>query len=295
MNTNKMFTGSMPAIVTPFNADASAVDYDSLANLLSVQLSAGVTGIVVCGSTGESATLSPAEYSKVIGFTVDQVKGSVPVIAGIGTNSTQIGIELGKLIRELKVDGGLVVTPPYNKPPQRGVIEHFRQIKTASSGLPLIAYNIPGRSSLNLTPDTIAALAKEKLIVAVKESTGNMDQVMDTIAACEDKISILSGEDSLVHAIMACGGHGVISASQNVAPKGFAELTTANLKGDFNTGAKIQLQLLPLVRAMFVETNPIPAKVGLQLQGVIKHSSVRLPLVPALESTIEKVKSVITK
>ena len=295
MNTNKMFTGSMPAIVTPFTADASSVDYDSLANLLSVQLAAGVTGIVVCGSTGESATLSQAEYSKVIAFTVEQVKGLVPVIAGIGTNSTQVGIELGKLIRELKVDGGLVVTPPYNKPPQRGVIEHFRQIKSASSGLPLIAYNIPGRSSLNLTPDTIAALAKEKLIVAVKESTGNMDQVMDTIAACNDQISILSGEDSLVHAIMSCGGHGVISASQNVAPKGFAELTAANLKGDFATGAKIQLQLLPLVRAMFVETNPIPAKVGLLLQGVIKHSSVRLPLVPALESTIEKVKSVITK
>jgi 4-hydroxy-tetrahydrodipicolinate synthase len=289
--SNKMFVGSMPALVTPFNQDATAVDYDSLDNLINVQIKAGVTGLVVCGSTGEAATLSAAEYSEVISFVVEKSKGQVPVVAGIGTNSTNSAVETTKHLCELKVDGILVVTPPYNKPPQRGVIEHFRNIKKASNGIPLIAYNIPGRSSLNLTADTIGQLAKENLIVAVKESTGNMDQVLDTIVACEDRISILSGEDSLVHAIMSSGGHGVISASQNVAPKGFVELVNANLKGDFASGAKIQMKLLPIVRAMFIETNPIPAKVGLKLQNVIKHDSVRLPLVSALESTVEKVRS----
>lgn len=284
--------GAYPAIVTPFDEDGTNVDYESLDNLLQVQLKAGVHGIVVCGSTGELATLSYEEYKSVVSFVVSKVNGQIPVVAGIGTNSTNIASQFGETLKSLKVDGILVVTPPYNKPPQRGLIEHFRQIKKVSS-LPLIAYNIPGRSALNVTPSTINLLAEQGLIIGVKESSGNMDQVMDLIALCRDKIAILSGEDSLVHALITCGGHGVISATQNVAPRGFVELVEFNKKNDVKSAAEIQLKLLPIVRAMFVETNPIPAKVGLHLQGVIKYPSVRLPLVPAEQATIEKVKSVL--
>jgi len=280
--------GSFPALVTPFTADATRIDFDSFANLLEVQKKAGVTGYVVCGSTGESATLSPDEYRRAIEFVVQFSNDEKPVIAGIGTSSTAVAVELAAMHRELGVHATLVVTPPYNKPPQRGVIEHFRAIKQ-SSGLPLIAYNIPGRAALNVTPQTIHALAKEGLIIGVKESSGSMDQVLDLLALVEDSIAVLSGEDSLVHAMMASGGHGVISASQNAAPKQFAELCEANLRGDFATGKRIQASLLPLIRALFTETNPIPVKVALKLQGVIASDAVRLPLVPAEAATVEKV------
>ena len=291
LNRKDIF-GSFPALVTPFTADGSAIDFASFEALLAVQKSAGVTGYVVCGSTGESATLTPDEYKKAIEFVVQFNKKEKPVIAGIGTSSTAVACELGKLHAACGVDATLVVTPPYNKPPQRGIIEHFRSIKKAA-GLPLIAYNIPGRSALNVTPQTVNALADEGLIIGVKESSGNIDQVLDLIALVEDKIAVLSGEDSLVHVMMASGGHGVISASQNAAPKQFADLVAADLAGDFSTGKRIQAAILPLVRAMFVETNPIPVKVALKLQGVIKHDTVRLPLVPAESTTIERVKKII--
>jgi 4-hydroxy-tetrahydrodipicolinate synthase len=290
--TRKDLFGSFPALVTPFTSDGTKIDFSSFEALLEVQKKAGVTGYVVCGSTGESATLTQEEYKKAIEFVVSFNKKEKPIIAGIGTSSTAVAAELGKLHRDIGVDATLVVTPPYNKPPQRGVIEHFRSIQK-SSGLPLIAYNIPGRSALNVTPQTINILADEGLIIGVKESSGNMDQVLDLLALVEDKIAVLSGEDSLVHAMMASGGHGVISASQNAAPKQFADLCHANLKGDFISGKKIQAALLPLVRALFIETNPIPVKVALKLQGVIASDMVRLPLVHAEPSTIENLKKVL--
>ena len=290
--TKSDISGSFPALVTPFSADGKSIDFDSFRNLLDVQKQANVTGYVVCGSTGESATLTPAEYEKAISFVVDYANGEKPVIAGIGTSSTQVAADLALIHKKLKVDATLVVTPPYNKPTQKGIIEHFKAIKSAS-GMPLIAYNIPGRSALNVVPATINTLADQKLIIGVKESSGNMDQVLDLIALTGEKIAILSGEDSLVHVMMASGGHGVISASQNAAPSAFADLVQADLKGDFQSGQKIQSSLLPLVRAMFVETNPIPVKAALHLQKVIAHPTVRLPLTAAEDSTIEKLKIVL--
>lgn len=282
------FKGTYTALATPFNADGS-LDLDSLANLCDFQLKAGVNGFVACGSTGEAATLSEEEYRKIVTFVQERAKGKVPVVAGIGTNDTRRAWAQAVMLSELRVDGILVVTPPYNKPPQRGIVEHFRAVK-GHTELPIIAYNIPGRSAANILPVTLDQMAKENLIVSVKESSGNMDQVLDIIALIGKKVSILSGEDSLVHAMMASGAHGVISASANVAPELFVQMTDAFAAGRFEESRDTQLKLLPIVRALFTETNPIPAKVGLHLRGVIKHPTVRLPLVPAEASTVQKMK-----
>ena len=296
--TAKNLHGAFPALATPFLADGSKVDYDSLANLVDVQIAGGVDGLVVCGSTAEAATLEFDEYRAVLQFVSDRIKGGKPIIAGIGTSSTKQAQAFAQVHRELKVDAILISTPPYNKPPQQGVIEHFRQIKTASAGIPLIAYNIPGRAGLNLTTSTVKAMVTEGLVIGLKEASGNFEQVLDVIAACQPfikdgKMAILSGEDSYAHALIASGGQGIISASQNVAPKQFSDLVHAHYNGKPEQARDIQLELLPLVHAMFMETNPIPVKVGLALQGVIKSPAVRLPLIAAEPATVERIKQVL--
>lgn len=292
MLTKDRFKGTFTALCTPFTQDGGAIDFTSFEKLIDYQLGAGVDGLVVCGSTGEAATLSEDEYLSAVKFVRSKTKGRSFCVAGVGSSDTKRCCSLASAATELGADGILVTTPPYNKPQQRGVVEHFRALSKVTT-LPLIAYNIPGRSALNLLPQTIATLADEGLIIGVKESSGNMDQVLDTLALVRDKISVVSGEDSLVNALMASGGHGVISASANVAPELFVKLTRAALSGEWSTARDAQFDLLPIVRAMFIETNPIPAKVGLHLKGVIAHPTVRLPLVAAEKTTVERVKSVL--
>jgi 4-hydroxy-tetrahydrodipicolinate synthase len=284
--------GTLTAIVTPFTADSSAVDYDSFGKLLEFQIASGVSGIVVCGSTGEAATLNDDEYRKVVSFCREATRQKVLCIAGVGTNSTLRACEMATLLDGIGVDGILLVAPPYNKPSQEGIAEHFRRVKK-STRLPLIAYNIPGRSAVNILPQTLARLAEEGCIEGIKESSGSMDQVMDIAALCCKKASLLSGEDSLVTATMSCGGRGVISASANVIPSIFVELTRAALAGDFAGSLEKQFEALPVVRSMFIETNPVPAKAALKELGLIKHASVRLPLLEASGETLSKLRAIL--
>jgi len=284
--------GTFPAIVTPFSKDGASVDFDSLYNLIEYQISARVDGLVVCGSTGEAQTLSDEEYQKVISFTKEKVNGRIPVIAGIGTNSTMKGIAAAKLLDEIAVDGILLVAPMYNKPTQKGIIAHFEQIKRATR-LPIIAYNVPGRTGVNILPATIATLVKQGTICGLKEASGSMDQVLDILAQVRDHCSVVSGEDSLVCSLMLAGGKGVISASANIIPEIFVEITTAAINGDWERAREAQFKALPWVRLMFVETNPIPVKTAVALKGVIKYPTLRLPLMPAEDSTVEKIKALL--
>jgi 4-hydroxy-tetrahydrodipicolinate synthase len=278
------FSGTWPAIVTPFTADAAAVDYQSLGSLLEFQHANGVEGIVVCGSTGEAATLEPEEYREVIAWVVQWCRGKLPVVAGIGASSTARAVASAQELNAAGLDGLLVVTPPYNKPPQAGLIEHFRAVKRATA-LPMIAYNVPGRTGINMQPATVGVLAREGTIAALKDASGSIEQLLETLRECEGRLSVLAGEDSLVYPTMSCGGSGTISASANVAPKEFVGITGRYLAGDTAGAAQQQLELLPLVRALFMETNPIPVKTALALKGVIASAAVRLPLVAASEAT----------
>lgn len=279
------FKGALTAIVTPFSSDGKAVDFDSLKRLVDFQLRSKIDGIVVCGSTGEAATLREDEYRDVVSFVRAETKGKVPCIAGIGTNDTSRAVELAAWLDTVGLDALLVVAPPYNKPPQKGIIAHFTAIR-GTTGLPLIAYNIPGRSGVNIQPSTLAAMHREGVINAVKESSGNVDNTLEITMHTDRKLPVLSGEDAQVIAIMANGGTGVISATGNVIPERFVAMTHAALEGDFATALREQVAALPIVKAVFMETNPIPAKVALTQMGVLKHATVRLPLVAAEAATV---------
>lgn len=279
--------GTFTAIVTPFGPGGGAVDFESLKALLEFQLGAGVQGIVACGSTGEAATLSPSEYLEVVRYTVKHLQGRAPCIAGVSSSSTARACEIAPELKQIGVDALLVSGPPYNKPPQAGLLEHFRSIHK-SCGLPIIAYNIPSRTGVNILPETIGVLAAEGTVCAVKEASGSMDQMLDLLRTLEGKTPVLSGEDSLVAPLMSCGGSGVISASANVAPAQFKEMTDAALSGNVVAAGHVQISLLPLIRALFCEPNPIPAKTALALLGVIRSPAVRLPLVDARAETVQR-------
>lgn len=293
INSNSL-RGTWPAIVTPFSKDASAIDRDSLANLIEYQIGAGVDGIVVCGSTGEAQTLTDDEYQRVVTFTKDTIKGRVPLISGIGTNATAKAVAYARLLEEIGIDGILVVAPPYNKPPQRGMIAHFEAIKKAAS-LPLVAYNVPGRTGVNLLPATLATMARQGTIVGIKEASGSMDQVLDLLAQVREISSVMSGEDSLVNSMMASGGKGVISASANIIPELFVEITSAALNGDWEKAREAQFKALPWIRLMFAETNPIPVKTAVAMKGIIQNASVRAPLCQAEESTIQRISELLSR
>lgn len=270
--------GVFTALVTPFAKDGS-LDLRSLEKLIDFQLKAGIHGFVACGSTGEAATLSPQEYLKVVGAVRERTRGVCPCIAGISVSSTAVAVETAKAASEIGCDALLVAAPPYNKPSQAGLIEHFRALKQATA-LPLIAYNIPGRSGVGFTPATLGALSSEGLIIGIKDSTGSVDLVADTINAVGPRCQVLSGEDSLTLAVLAYGGTGVISASANALPNEFVELTTAFFEGELADARRTQLSLLAKIRALFVESNPVPVKTVLALKGIIAEPTVRLPLVP---------------
>jgi 4-hydroxy-tetrahydrodipicolinate synthase len=268
------FSGSMCALVTPFRR--GAVDYPALEALVEAQIAGGQKALVPCGSTGESATLSHEEHSAVVAAVVRAVRGRVPVIAGTGSNSTAEAIRLTREAEESGAAGALLISPYYNKPTQDGIVEHYAAVAKASK-LPLIVYNIPGRTASTIEPATLARLAEIDTIVAVKESTGSLDRVMDTIAACGDRLAVLSGDDSLALPMIAMGAVGVISAVANVVPAEMARLADAALAGRWDEARRLHYRILPLIRACFLETNPIPMKAALALLGRCEDE-LRLPL-----------------
>jgi 4-hydroxy-tetrahydrodipicolinate synthase len=276
----------MVALVTPFRA--GVVDYAALEALVEAQIAAGQSGLVPCGSTGESATLSHEEHTEVVRFVVEKARGRIPVIAGTGSNSTAEAVRLTREAERAGAQGALLISPYYNKPTQAGIFEHYRAVAEASS-LPLIVYNIPGRTASTIEPETLARLAEIDRVVGLKDSTGSMDRVSDTIAACRGRLAVFSGDDSLTLPIVAMGGAGVISAVANVVPREMAELARLSLEGRLEEARRLHYRLLPLMRAAFLETNPIPVKAAMALLGRCSDE-VRLPLLPMTESPRERLR-----
>ena len=279
---NTIFTGMATAIVTPMAADGS-IDYEALGRFIEFQIENGINALVVMGTTGENATIEPEDQKKVIAFTVEKVAKRVPVIAGTGTNNTEHVLANTKAACEVGADAVLVVTPYYNKATQNGLYKHFTTIADAST-VPVILYNVPGRTGCNLLPKTVARLAAHPNIVAVKEATGNMAQMVEIMHLCGDKIDVYSGEDALTVAMMAMGGAGTISVLSNVAPKEAGAMTDACKEGRFADAAKMQCDLLPLINALFSEVNPIPAKAGTAALG-FGTDTLRLPLTSMEDAT----------
>ena len=278
---NTIFTGMATAIVTPMTRDG--IDYEALGRFLEFQIENGINAIVVMGTTGENATIEYAEQKEIIRFTVEKVAGRVPVIAGTGTNNTDHVIHNTKAACEVGADAVLVVTPYYNKATQNGLYQHFMTVADAST-VPVILYNVPGRTGCNLLPKTVARLAEHERIVAIKEATGNMAQMVEIMHLCGDKIDVYSGEDALTVPMMAMGAAGTISVLSNVAPKESVAMTDACKAGDFKTAAKMQADFLPLINALFSEVNPIPAKAGVSAMG-FGEENLRLPLTPMEDAT----------
>jgi 4-hydroxy-tetrahydrodipicolinate synthase len=281
--------GVLPAIVTPFTKDGSAVDKKSLANLVDTLLKGGVHGIVACGSTGEATTLSDEEYVQVVQVVRERTAGKVPCVAGISVSSTNRAVQIARVIKELGCDAILVATPPYNKPSQAGIIEHFKAIY-AASGLPLIAYNVPGRSGVAMTSATLGTLSQQGLITSIKEASGSIDSLADTMLTVKPDCQVLSGDDSLFLPVLAYGGRGVISVVGNALPKEMVALYEAFERGEISEARRIQLQLLPKCRTAFAETNPVPIKAALALMKIIENDTVRLPLTPLSPATMERVR-----
>jgi len=286
-----MFKGSIVAIVTPFSAKGSklVVDEKKLRDLIEFQIKNGTCGIVPCGTTGESATLTFEEHERVIEITIEQVKKRVPVIAGTGSNSTEEAIMLTKQAAEDGADASLQVSPYYNRPTQRGLYEHFKAVAN-SVKIPIILYNIASRTGVNIEPETIARLANDcKNIVAVKEASGNLEQMSRIKALCPANFELISGDDGLTLPVLGIGGVGIISVVANVAPLDVANLVAAFEKGDIKKAQSLHYKLLPLVKAMFIETNPIPVKTALGLMGMCEPD-LRLPMYALSPENLEKLK-----
>ena len=273
---NTIFTGMATAIVTPMTENS--IDYEALGRFIEFQIENGINAIVVMGTTGENATIEPEDQKEVIRFTVEKVAKRVPVIAGTGTNNTEHVLANTKAACEVGADAILVVTPYYNKATQNGLIRHFTTIADAST-VPVILYNVPGRTGCALQPKTVAKLAEHPNIVGLKEATGNMSQMVELMHLCGDKIDIYSGEDALTVPMMAMGGAGTISVLSNVLPAESVAMTDACIAGDYKTAAAMQCKLLHLINALFSEVNPIPAKAAVSAMG-FGEENLRLPLTP---------------
>ena len=274
-----MFHGAIVATVTPFRN--GKLDRSALKKLVKFQIDSGTDGIVPCGTTGESATLSFDEHERVIDTVLQAVDGRVPVIAGTGSNNTKEAVALTRYAKRAGASAALVITPYYNKPTQDGLCRHFRAVAESVS-IPIILYNVPGRTGVNMTAHTVAQLAEVPNIVGVKEASGNLNQVCDIIRMTPRKFCVLSGDDALFFPMMALGAKGVISVTSNVAPGLMAELYDTYVIGEISRARDIHYQLWPLFQALFLETNPIPAKTALAMMKVIREE-VRLPLSPMAE------------
>ena len=271
-----IFTGAATAIVTPFCGDE--VDYEQFGRLIEWQIAEGIDAIVACGTTGEGSTLTDEEHRRVIEYAVKKVNGRVPVIAGTGSNDTAYAIELTKFACEAGADAMLVVTPYYNKATQKGLIRSFEAVADVSTK-PIILYNVPSRTGCNLLPSSAAALAEHPNIVAIKEACGNISQIAELAALTRGKLDIYSGNDDQIVPVLSLGGKGVISVLSNIMPKATSEICHKFFAGDVAGSAKMQLDLLPLINALFCEVNPIPAKAAVAAMG-FGENSLRLPLTP---------------
>ena len=271
-----MFSGSLVAIVTPFSK--GKFDEKVMADLIEFHIANGTQGIVPCGTTGESATLTPQEHERVVAVTVDVVNKRIPVIAGTGSNSTDEAIIFTKHAKAVGADGALLITPYYNKPTQEGLFRHFEAVAKAVD-LPQILYNIPGRTSINMLPDTTARLSQIPSIIGIKEGSGSLQQVSEIIHRSKPGFLVLSGDDPLTLPMMSLGGKGVITVTANVAPTDMAHMVSAALKGDYERARTLHFKLTPLFSALFLETNPIPVKAALAMMGKMSEE-VRLPLTP---------------
>ncbi len=284
--------GSMVAIVTPMKD--GAVDLRSLRELVEWQIVEGTDGIVPCGTTGEAATLTAAERADVIRTVVEQARGRVLVIAGAGSNATHEAVESVKMAKELKADAALVVTPYYNKPTPEGLYRHYMAIWEAAH-FPLVAYNVPGRTAVDMMPETVARLAKAGAIAGIKEATANMDRQVQLVEKVgKDAIAYLSGDDFTVLPYIACGGHGVISVVANIVPRAMKELVVAARKPDLAKALEKQVAMAELNRMMFVETNPGPVKAAVALLGKAT-SEIRLPLAPPSEASVAKIRDAMVR
>ncbi|MBA4396761.1 MAG: 4-hydroxy-tetrahydrodipicolinate synthase [Syntrophus sp. (in: bacteria)] len=283
-----MFKGAMVAIVTPFKK--GKVDEVALRKLIEFQIKNGTDGIVPCGTTGESSTLSHEEHDRVIEITIDAVKKRVPVFAGTGSNSTAEAIQLTRHAYKAGADGAMMVSPYYNRPTQEGIYQHYKAVAEAVP-IPIIVYNIPGRTGSNINPETLARLAKIKNIVGVKEASGSIKQMSDVINLCGPNFIVLSGDDAFTLPLMAMGGHGVISVVSNVAPADMAGLVDAFAAGDLKKAQALHFKLSGLIDALFIETNPAPVKAALSLMNKISYE-IRLPLCQLADPNYEKLKKV---
>jgi len=280
----KTFQGSMVAMVTPFRD--GGVDEDKIRELVEFHVKNGTDAIIPCGTTGESPTLSHAEHKRVVEVTIEAAAGRVPVVAGTGSNSTAEAIELTRHAKEAGANGVLMVCPYYNKPTQRGLIAHYTAVAKAVD-IPIILYNVPGRTGVNMLPETVATLAEVPNIVAIKEASGSIEQMTEVISLCGDRMTVVSGDDTLTLPLMAVGGTGVISVIANILPKETAEMTRAALNGDWKRAKEIHLRIFPLCKAMFYETNPIPVKTAMQLLGRL-NGELRLPLAPMADANRDR-------
>ena len=281
-----MFKGAIVAIVTPFKN--GRIDEEALRKLIEFQIEGGTSGIVPCGTTGESATLSHEEHDRVIEITIDAAKKRVPVIAGTGSNSTAEALRLTKHAYEAGADGALIVCPYYNKPTQEGLYQHYKAIAEAVP-IPIIVYNIPGRTGINLNPDILARLAEIPNIVVVKEAAGSIKQMSDIIGLCDPGFDVLSGDDAFTLPLLALGGKGVVSVISNIAPADMANMVKAFEAGDLAKARQLHYKMIPLIDCLFIETNPVPVKAALSMMGLIEYE-MRLPLCKLTQNSYDKLK-----
>lgn len=283
----KTFEGSMTALATPFKE--GKLDEASFRASIERQIDGGTSVLVPMGTTGEAVTMTAEERARAIQVTVEVARGRVPVVAGAGSNSTAETIESVARARQLGADGALIVTPYYNKPTQSGLLQHYRAIARAHPGFPLVAYNVPGRTGVDLLPETLMWMCDIPEVVALKEATGSLARAVDLVEKCGERITLLSGDDFTVLPFIACGGKGVISVSSNVAPRMMADLVAAARAGELAKARELQVRMNPLHRLLFVESNPIPVKWALHLLGVF-GPEIRLPLTPMTEPNAAKLR-----
>jgi len=289
-SAKKKIKGAIVAIVTPFKN--GEIDEEGLKELIEWHIKSGTHCIVPCGTTGESATLSHEEHMKVVELTIETVRGRVPVIAGTGSNSTAETIMLTNHAKKAGADAALVITPYYNKPSQEGLYQHFMTVARECK-FPMILYNVPGRTGVNMLPQTVARCAKSRYVIGIKEATGSLRQVSDVVRFCPKNFIVLSGDDFTAFPTLAVGGKGVISVASNVMPREMANMINAFFKGDIDKARRLHFKLFPLFEAMFFETNPVPAKTALGAMGRISDE-VRQPLAPMSKANRERLMDVLS-
>ena len=283
------FTGSGVALVTPFNENG--IDFKVLEELIEFHIKEETDAIIICGTTGEASTMTTEEHKETIRFTVEKTNKRIPVIAGTGSNNTAHAIEMSKYAESVGADGVLIVTPYYNKTTQKGLVEHYKAIANSIS-IPVIAYNVPSRTGLNITATTAKELSKVKNIVAIKEASGNFSQIAEIAATCGDDLYLYSGNDDQVVPMLSLGAKGVISVSANIIPKDTHDMVMSYLEGDIKTAKELQLKAIELINALFIEVNPIPVKAAMELKGY-RVSKCRLPLTTMSEGNLEVLRKAI--